>query len=91
MNMVPSLSDPSRSRGRRFVPGFALAVALIALAGGCGYTIRAPYDTNIKTVFVPIAISNTFHRDLNFQLTKLVQDEIRNRTCRSAVPRPRRP
>ena len=33
--------------------------------GGCGYSIRAPFDKNVKTVFVPIFKTQSFRRDLN--------------------------
>lgn len=48
--------------------------------GMTGYSIRAPFDTTIKTVYVPIFQSITFRRDINFQLTQLVQYEIERRT-----------
>lgn len=72
--------DCDRPRSRRRFLGACVAGSLVVLQGGCGYSIRAPFDTEIKTVFVPVAISNTFQRDLNLQLTELVQKEIMHRT-----------
>jgi hypothetical protein len=82
-NFVARINPVADSWGpqnrRRFLES-CVASALVVLHGGCGYTIRAPFDTEIKTVFVPVAISNTFQRDLNIQLTGLVQQEIMHRT-----------
>ena len=43
-------------------------------------SIRAPYDTRIKTVYVPVFKSITFRRDVNLMLTELVIKEIERRT-----------
>jgi Lipopolysaccharide-assembly len=72
----------SRTR-RRLAPCLAATVALVAAAlglGGCGYSVRAPFDATIKTVFVPVFRSVSFRRDVNLQLTELVQKEIERRT-----------
>ena len=56
-------------------------IVLAALAlGGCGYSIRAPYSKDVKTVYVPVFRSITFRRDVNLQLTELVIKEIERRT-----------
>jgi len=71
--------------------GLVLALALSLLAPGCkvtGYSIRAPYDKNIRTVYVPIFQSVTFRRDINFQLTDLVIKEIERRTPYKVVGTP---
>ena len=60
---------------------FGLAMAV--LAPGCtytGYSIRAPYDTRVKTVYVPVFKSVTFRRDINLMLTEMVIKEIERRT-----------
>jgi len=60
-----------------------LGLVLATLAPGCkfsGYSIRAPYDTRIKTVYVPVFKSITFRRDINIMLTEMVQKEIERRT-----------
>lgn len=69
-----------RPRSRGLFLSLGLACLIPVLHAGCGYTVRAPFDTKIQTVFVPLAISNTFRRDLNLQLTELVQKEIMQRT-----------
>jgi hypothetical protein len=64
-------------------------LALIALAAvGCGYSVRPPFDQNIRTVYVPVFKSVSFQRDLNIQLTEKVQDEIRRRTPYRVVGTP---
>ncbi len=58
-----------------------LLVAMLGLAlGGCGYTVRPPYNRSIRTVYVPTFKSTRFRRDLNLQFTEMLQEEIRNRT-----------
>jgi hypothetical protein len=59
----------------------AMAVALAtALIAGCGYTVRPPYDPNIRTVYVPPFRSRTFRRDVNLMLTEEVIKEIERRS-----------
>jgi Lipopolysaccharide-assembly len=71
--------------------GLILGLALAVLAPGCnvtGYSIRAPYDTKIKTVYVPVFKSITFRRDINLMLTQLVIQEIERRTPYKVVQDP---
>ncbi len=77
-------SDQIRPRARIWL---ALLPALVFVAG-CGYSIRAPYDRSIRTVYVPIFKSTTYRRDLNLQLTELVQKEIERRSGYKVVGRP---
>lgn len=81
-----------RSVLRRLPPvGLVLGLALAALAPGCkvtGYSIRPPYDTHIKTVYVPVFKSITFRRDVNLMLTELVIKEIERRTPYKVVGTP---
>ncbi len=68
-----------------------VGLALAAVAPGCkitGYSIRPPYDTNIKTVYVPIFKSVTFRRDINLMLTEQVIKEIERRTPYKVVGSP---
>ena len=70
-------------RPNRPTVGLILGLALTALAPGCnitGYSIRPPYNTEIKTVYVPVFKSITFRRDVNITLTELVVKEIERRT-----------
>lgn len=62
-------------------PGwFALALAAATLAGGCGYSIRPPFDHQIRTVYVPVFRSQSFRKDMNLMITERVQKEIARRT-----------
>lgn len=65
-----------------------LAALLLALIGGCGYSIRPPYEGRIRTVYVPVFKSVSFRRDLNLQLTEMVQKEIERRTPYKVVGSP---
>jgi hypothetical protein len=73
-------------------PGLILlGLALLALSSGCkitGYSIRPPYDTRIRTVYVPVFKSVTFRRDINIMLTELVIKEIEQRTPYKVVGTP---
>jgi hypothetical protein len=58
-----------------------LASALLAvLAAGCGYSLRPPYNPNIKTIYLPVMKSYRFRQDLNIQLTEMLKNEINLRT-----------
>ncbi len=77
--------------GHRPAVGLILGLALAAMAPGCkvtGYSLRAPYDAGIKTVYVPVFKSVTFRRDINFMLTDLVIKEIERRTPYKVVGKP---
>jgi hypothetical protein len=77
-------------RAPRKCPGRVTTVVTLigALAAGCGYSIRPPYDANVRTVYVPVFKSNSFRRDLNFMLTRRIQEEIQNRTPFKVVGSP---
>jgi len=63
------------------------ALAALVLAG-CGYSIRPPYDKSIKTVYVPIFRSQSFHKDINMMITERVIKEINDRTPYKVVNSP---
>jgi hypothetical protein len=65
-----------------------LAPIALVLIAGCGYSIRPPFDTSIRTVYVPILKSVSFRRDLNTQMTELLQKEIERRTPFKVVGNP---
>ena len=76
-----------RTIGRRgAVRGLA---ALVFILGGCGYSVRAPFDDSIRTVHVPIFRSISFRRDVNIQVTELVIKEIERRTPFKVVGNPK--
>jgi hypothetical protein len=63
---------------------FSLGVCL----AGCGYSVRAPFDKSIHTVFVPVLKTQSFRRELNLNLTEMIQKEIMHRTPYKVVGRP---
>jgi hypothetical protein len=63
-------------------------VVFAAATGGCGYSVRAPFDKSVKTVFVPVFKTQSFRRDVNLNLTEMIQKEIQNRTPYKVVGRP---
>lgn len=69
-------------RRRSFVLSLLLALP------GCGYSIRPPFDRTIRTVYVPVLKSVSFRRDLNIQMTELLQKEIERRTPFKVVGNP---
>ncbi len=73
---IPNPGRPLMKTLRRLL---LVAVSLTA-SGGCGYTLRTPYNRELKTIYVPMFKSQRFRRDLNLQLTQLVQQEIQTRT-----------
>jgi hypothetical protein len=64
-----------------------MVLAALAL-GGCGYSLRAPFDKSVKTVFVPVFKTQSFRRDVNLNLTELIQKEIMHRTPYKVVGTP---
>lgn len=50
------------------------------LLPGCGYMVGSVYQSDVRSVHVPIFESNAFRRGLEFQLTDAVQKEIQNQT-----------
>ncbi|MFO0908551.1 MAG: LPS assembly lipoprotein LptE [Isosphaeraceae bacterium] len=81
----------SQAGGSRFPRSLAVALALatVTLAtSGCGYTLRAPFDPEVQTVYVPIFRSISFRRDVNLMLTELVQKEIERRSTFKVVGTP---
>jgi lipopolysaccharide assembly LptE-like protein len=72
---------PSASRIAWLVP----TLILCATATGCasdghfeilGYTTRPPYDTSIRTVYVPMFGNKTYMRGIEFEITKAIVKEI---------------
>ena len=83
------IKGPRSTRGGRRARLLALlTVLLVAPLGGCGYSIRAPFDKSVKTVFVPIFKTQSFRRDLNLNLTEMIQKEIMYRTPYKVVGSP---
>ncbi len=57
-----------------------LSIANLSVLSGCGYTLGAPYATNIRTVHVPTFVCTDFRRGYETQLTEAVQKQIQMRT-----------
>ena len=58
----------------------ALGLLLPLAAAGCGYMVGAPFPEDVRTVAVPIFTSQTFRREVEFQLTEAVQKQIEKQT-----------
>ncbi|MBI1848996.1 MAG: LptE family protein [Planctomycetes bacterium] len=67
-----------------------LALAVFASTlGGCGYTTHSLIGDDFHTIHVEILGNKTFRRDLEFTLTRDIQDEILSRTNLRIVDRDR--
>ncbi|MBI4583943.1 MAG: hypothetical protein HY717_07965 [Planctomycetes bacterium] len=76
-------------RGRPFrARPDALAALLLVLASGCGYTLGYRTPPQVLTIAVPIFHNATFplRREVEFDLTSLVRQEIQKRTALAVVP-----
>ena len=76
----------SRITRRGWLQGAAILPSILSI--GCGYSVRPPYNREIRTVYVPIFRSLTFRRDLNLMLTEAVAKEIEKRTPYKVVGTP---
>ena len=62
-----------------------LTIALLA-AAGCesdpakGWAVGTTYDTDIKTVAIPVVQNNTFDREVGYLLTNALIREVESRT-----------
>lgn len=65
-----------------------LAVACVVAMSGCGYHMGAPFNAEIRSIYVPTFTSNVARRGLEFQLTEAVQTQIKNRTHFRLVKEP---
>ena len=70
----------------------ARRVAVLLLAGvatfGCGYNVRPMHPAHVRTVYVPMAQSNTYRRNLEFRLTESLIKEIEEKTPYKVVSDP---
>ena len=58
-----------------------LALLILAtLLSGCGYTSRSLLEQNVRSIYIKIFDNETFRRDLEFDLTKAIKEEILLRT-----------
>ncbi len=72
----------------RGVSVVGLAMLVGTMLNGCGYTVRAPFDKSVKTVFVPIFRTQSYRRDLNTNLCEMIQKEIMQRSPYKVVGTP---
>lgn len=57
-----------------------ILLILASFMASCGYTSRSLIDQNVQSVYVPIFDNDTFRRDLEYDLTKAIKEEILFRT-----------
>lgn len=65
-----------------------LSMACVMAMSGCGYHMGAPFNAEIRSIYVPTFTSNVARRGLEFQLTEAVQTQIKNRTHFRLVKEP---
>ena len=70
----------------RLLPLFGVLVACGGLCG-CGYRAGGPYRSDIRTVYVDMAGSKEFRRDLEFTLTEAIKKRIGTDTPYRLAPR----
>lgn len=59
---------------------FLAACLLVLSLGGCGYSTKEVYPTDVRSVAVPIFENRTFYQGAEFDLTEAVIKEIEVRT-----------
>ena len=70
----------------RLMPVVLLSLAT-GLVAGCGYRAGGPYRTDVRTVYVDMAGSKDFRRDLEFTLTEALKKRIGMDTPFRLAPR----
>ncbi len=91
------LSEYVRSRPVARAPGSESAairvttgaLILVALVGGCGYSTKRPFRTDIQTVHVEMFQSREFRRELEFRLTESVIKRLEMDSPYKVAPRNR--
>jgi len=53
-----------------------ILLILASFMASCGYTSPSLIDQNVQSVYVPIFDNDTFRRDLEYDLTKAIKEEI---------------
>jgi len=64
-----------------------LVVVLFVLLTGCGYSAKPLLKSGVRTVYVPVFDNKTFRREIEFQLTEAVKNEILYKTDLKIVPK----
>jgi outer membrane lipopolysaccharide assembly protein LptE/RlpB len=70
-----------------WAPRILSLAAVASTLAGCGYTTRSLIGDDFHTIHVEILGNKTFRRDLEFTLTRDIQDEILSRTNLRIVDR----
>ena len=65
---------------REWVYSLAALLFVLTMVCGCGYSTKSLIIRDVETIYVPIFENNTFRRDLEFDLTKAVKDEVLSKT-----------
>ena len=63
-----------------WVNSFTALLLVLSMVCGCGYSTKSLIIRDVETIYVPIFENNTFRRDLEFDLTKAVKDEVLSKT-----------
>lgn len=80
MTITPTPSKPTIRRAALSRVGVLSLMLLSVLVSGCGYTVGAPYASDVRTVHVPTFQCSDFRRGYELQLTEAVQKQIQLRT-----------
>jgi hypothetical protein len=73
----------------RLIVAFAIACILPGLVGGCGYSTKRPFRTDIQTVHVEMFESKEFRRELEFRLTESIVKRMEMDSPYTVAPRSR--
>ncbi|MDR4499490.1 MAG: LPS assembly lipoprotein LptE [Candidatus Scalindua sp.] len=63
-----------------WVYSLAALLFVLIMVCGCGYSTKSLIIRDVETIYVPVFENNTFRRDLEFDLTKAVKDEVLSKT-----------
>jgi hypothetical protein len=63
------------------------ALLTVALGGGCGYSTRPPFSTDIQSIHVEMMQSREFRRELEFRLTESLVKRIEMDTPYRIAPK----
>jgi len=63
------------------------ALILVVLSGGCGYSTKRPFSTDIQTIHVEMFESKEFRRELEFRLTESIVKRVEMDTPYKIAPR----
>jgi hypothetical protein len=73
---------PPMTSIRKQIDAASLLVAVLCVMSltGCGYMVGSVYQSDVRSVHVPIFTSDSYRRGVEFQLTDAVQKEIQKQT-----------